>query len=326
VFIGKQNLHECAYGGSSLISHFGAVRNPINPEFVAGGSSGGSAAAVATGMCYAAIGTDTAGSVREPAALCGIVGLKPSFGSVSICGVIPLSVSLDHVGPITRTVEDAAIVVDAICENPRSTNYRKNLNVDIHDLVLGIPRKFFFDDLDGEVASAVESAIRELGSQAKDVREVDLPVDTDRTVQKFEAYKFHREMVARSPELYHPETLQRIRTGEEITQEEYDAAYRELERVRAEIGTKFDGFDVLLTPTIPIPAPRISDLLQDISQLRPAELVLLRNTRPANTWGLPAISVPCGTTSQGLPIGLQIIGAPNEEEKVLRAAYAYGQR
>src|SRR5205814_3216966 len=138
IFVGKHNLHEFAYGGSSLVSHFGLVRNPVNQDFVAGGSSGGSAAAVASGMCYAAIGTDTAGSIREPAALCGVVGLKPTYGLVSTRGIIPLSTSLDHAGPITRTVEDAAILLDAIAENP-DTNYHETSKAGIDSFVLGIP-------------------------------------------------------------------------------------------------------------------------------------------------------------------------------------------
>ena len=327
VLIGKQNLHEFAYGGSSLISHFGPARNPVNPEFITGGSSGGSAAAVASGMCYAAIGTDTAGSVREPAALCGVVGLKPSYDLVSTSGILPLSQSLDHAGPITRTVEDAAIVLDVIAESP-GKNYRPATNDrkgGIRKFVLGIPRKFFFEELDPEVAAAVERAINQLAAEAKDVREIEFPIDTDRTLQKFEAYAYHREMVRTSPELYHPETLGRIRAGEEITEQQYRIALAELTKTRAEIKRYFKDVDVMLTPTTPIPAPRISDLLEDLSRLRPAELVLLRNTRPVNVWGLPAISVPCGVTAQGLPIGLQIIGPSAGEEIVLQVAHAYEQ-
>ena len=323
VIIGKQNLHEFAYGGSSLISHFGPVHNPVNPEFLAGGSSGGSAAAVATGMCYAAVGTDTAGSVREPAALCGVVGLKPSYGLVSTQGIIPLSTSLDHAGPITRTVEDAAIVLDAIASPP--ANSAASLRAGIGNLTLGIPRKYFFDDLDTEVRSAVEVAIDCLASKANSVREIECPIDEDRTVFLFESHHYHRDKVASSPELYDPETLRRVRMGSEISEAEYGDALRRLLKIREAAANMFRDVDVLLTPTTPVPAPRISDLLKDISQLRPAEIVLLRNTRPVNVWGLPAISVPGGFTSQGLPIGLQIIGPPNGDEKVLRAAYAYEQ-
>jgi len=323
VIIGKQNLHEFAYGGSSLISHFGPVHNPVNPDFLAGGSSGGSAAAVATGMGYAAIGTDTAGSIREPATLCGVVGLKPAYGLVSTQGIIPLSTSLDHAGPITRTVEDAAIVLDGIASTP--ANFTASLRAGISNLTLGIPRKYFFEDLDSEIRSAVEVAIDRLARRAKSVHEIECPIDEDRTVFLFESHHYHRHKVASSPELYDPETLRRVRMGSEISEAEYGDALRKLQKIREAAANMFRDVDVLLTPTTPVPAPRISDLLKDISQLRPAEIVLLRNTRPVNVWGLPAISVPCGFTSQGLPIGLQIIGPPNGEETVFRAAYAYEQ-
>jgi len=322
IIIGKQNLHEFAYGGSSLVSHFGPVRNPVNPEFIAGGSSGGSVAAVGSAMCYAAIGTDTAGSIREPAALCGLVGLKPTYDLVSTHGIIPLSKSLDHAGPLTTCVEDAAIVLNAITEKK---DFRESLSQGIADFVIGIPRKFFFDDLDSEVASAVERAITQLDKLGATVREIELPVNNDRTLQSYESYQFHREMAAATPELYQPETLRRIKSGEGVTGARYQLALRELQRTRAEIAESFRELDAVVTPTTPVPAPRISDLMEDPALLRPAELLLLRNTRPVNVWGLPAISVPCGCTSAGLPIALQIIGRNREEAKVLRAAYAYEQ-
>ena len=325
VLMGKQNLHEFAYGGSSLISHFGPVRNPVNPEFIAGGSSGGSAAAVASGMCYAAIGTDTAGSIREPAALCGVVGLKPSYGLVSTRGIIPLSFSLDHAGPITRSVEDAAIVLDATAEISGGANYRESLTTGIHDLVVGLPRKYFYEDLDGDIASAVEEAIDRLGKLAKSIRVVECPIYQDRTVFLAESHAYHRDKIASSLELYDPETLRRVRMGNAIGEAEYRNALVQLQRARQEIAKTFRDVDVLVTPATPVQTPRISDLLKDISLLRPAEIRLLHNTRPVNVWGLPSISVPCGFTAQGLPIGLQIIGPPKGEAKVLRAAYAYEQ-
>jgi Asp-tRNA(Asn)/Glu-tRNA(Gln) amidotransferase A subunit family amidase len=324
VLIGKQNLHEFAYGGSSLISHFGAVRNAVNPEFITGGSSGGSAAAVACGMCYAAIGTDTAGSIREPAALCRVVGLKPSYGLVSAKGVIPLSVSLDHVGPITRTVEDAAILLDAIAESPG--NYRGSLSQLRSRKVLGIPRHYFFDDLDEQVAASVEKAISKLKALGFDLCEKEVSVDTDRTLQIAEAYAYHRERIAQSPELYDPETLRRIRAGENISEDVYREAVERLRKTRHEIGGIFEGIDALIMPTTPIPAPQISKLTKDPTQLRPAELLLLRNTRPVNVWGLPAISVPCGASAEGLPIGLQIVGLPQGDARVLQIASAYEGR
>jgi aspartyl-tRNA(Asn)/glutamyl-tRNA(Gln) amidotransferase subunit A len=321
VFIGKQNLHEFAYGGSSLISYFRPVRNPVNPEFIAGGSSGGSAAAVASGMCFAAIGTDTAGSIREPAALCGVVGLKPTYGRVSTRGIIPLSTCLDHAGPITRTVEDAAILLDAIAEKPGS--YHERMSLGVSNFTLGIPRKYFFENVDQQILLAVEQAIEQLTALGCTLRELDLPINEDRTVFLFESHAYHRDKIASSPELYDPETLRRIRVGEEITESEYRSALLELQTTRQDILEKIREVDVVLTPTTPIPAPRISDLTEDISRLRPAEIVLLRNTRPMNVWGLPAISVPCGSTSEGLPIGLQIAGVQGEEGKVLRAARAF---
>jgi aspartyl-tRNA(Asn)/glutamyl-tRNA(Gln) amidotransferase subunit A len=328
VFIGKHNLHEFAYGGSSVISHLGPVRNPVNPEFIAGGSSGGSTAAVASGMCYGAIGTDTAGSIREPAALCGVVGFKPSYGLVSTLGTIPLSRSLDHAGPITRSVEDAAIVLDAIVNGATvnaGPSYRESLSKDIGDFVVGIPRRAFFDDLDAEVSGAVESAIAKLATLTSSVRDFDLPVNQDRTLQSYESYAYHRTTVTDSPELYDPETLRRIRSGDSITESNYQAAASELRKIRSEIGEQFRHVDVFVMPTTPAPAPRIAELISDHSLLRPVELRLLRNTRPANVWGLPAISVPCGFTSSGLPIGLQIVGPPGGDAKVLRTAYAYEQ-
>lgn len=323
VLVGKQNLHEFAYGGSSVISHFGPVRNPVDPEFIAGGSSGGSAAAVASGMCYAAIGTDTAGSIRLPASLCGVVGLKPTYGLVSTAGIVPLSTSLDHAGPITRTAEDAALVLDTITAS--AGKYTTNLRAGIGDFRLGVPRNYFFDELHPEVKAAVEKAVEKLAAQAKAIREIDCPIDDDRTVFLFESYNYHRERIAKSPELYDPETLRRASMGAEISEADYEAALARLRQNRAGAAEVFRDVDILLTPTTPQPAPKIGDLLKDITQLRPAEIVLLRNTRPINVWGVPAISVPCGFTSHAMPIGLQIIGAPYAEEKVLRAAYAYEQ-
>lgn len=321
VLIGKQNLHEFAYGGSSVISAFGVPRNPIDPEYLAGGSSGGSAAAVACGMCYAAIGTDTAGSVREPAALCGLVGLKPTYGVIGTEGIIPLSPSLDHAGPITRSVRDSAIMLGVLT----GTDWRHSESLDIEHgkWRVGIPRQFFFDDLHPEVATAVEAAIDELEMLGFVVADVEIRVDTDRTLQAAEAYAEHRERVTTSADLYDPETLRRIRTGENISNEQYQAAVRELQNVRREVTAIFESVDVMVTPTTPMPAPRLSALTANRDQLRPTELVLLRNTRPANVWGTPAISIPCGRTSEGLPIGLQIIGPMGHDARVLRVARAF---
>jgi Asp-tRNA(Asn)/Glu-tRNA(Gln) amidotransferase A subunit family amidase len=193
----------------------------------------------------------------------------------------------------------------------------------IEKLVIGIPRQYFFEDLHPEVATAVERAIAQLTALVSGIRELNLAVDEDRTLQSAEAYAYHRERIAASPEGYQPETLRRIRSGERFTAREYQSALESLRQVRREIVGKFEEVDVLVMPTTPIPAPRIADLIENPSLLRPTELFLLRNTRPVNVWGLPAISVPCGFTKEGLPIGLQIVGPPGGEAKVLRAAHAY---
>jgi aspartyl-tRNA(Asn)/glutamyl-tRNA(Gln) amidotransferase subunit A len=323
VFVGKQNLQEFAYGSSSLISHFGPVRNPVNPEFIAGGSSSGSAAAVASRMCYAAIGTDTAGSIRQPASICGVVGLKPSYGLVSTRGIIPLSQSLDHAGPITRTVEDAGIVLNAIGGN--GVNYLQDIKSGIRDFSIGIPRKYFYEDLDPEIAGALENAIASLTKDAKSAREVEFPVEQDRTLFNAESRAYHRDKIASSANLYDPETLRRLKSGDGVSDSEYQSALFHLQETRRKIGEMFSNVDVLITPTMPVLTPRIADLSEDISKLRPTEILLLRNTRPVNAWGLPAISIPCGTDSRGLPIGLQIIGPTHGEWKVLRAGYCFEQ-
>jgi aspartyl-tRNA(Asn)/glutamyl-tRNA(Gln) amidotransferase subunit A len=334
VIVGKNNLHEFAYGGSSLISHFGDVHNPWDVNRIAGGSSGGSAASVPAGMACAAIGTDTAGSIREPAALCGCVGIKPTYGRVSSRGVTPLSTSLDHVGPLAAFVEDAAIVLQTIAGyDPADitsaevpvTDYVSVLKEGAKGLRVGVPRAYFFDDLDPEVASAMEHALTGIVTLGALIKEVRLEVTTDRTLQAAESYAYHAEDVAKHPELYQAETVRRIRAGEKVTAAEYIQKGRELEVARRNIRDVFAEVDLLVTPTTPLPAPTIAELRANGKALRPAELKLLRNTRPFNVWGLPAVSVPCGFTQGGLPIGLQIAGPHWREDLVLRLAYAYEQ-
>jgi len=334
VFLGKTNLHEFAYGGSSLVSHFGDIHNPWDVGRIAGGSSGGSAASVPSGMCCAAIGTDTAGSIREPAALCGCVGIKPTYGRVPSRGVIPLSASLDHIGPLAATVSDAAIVLQAIAgydvaditsADVPVADYVSVLKEDAKSLRVGVPRAYFFEDLDAEVSSAMEHALRGIGTLVQDVREVHIEVPTDRTLQAAESYAYHAESVTKNADLYKAETLRRIRTGEKVSAADYIRRRSELEQVRRGIPNVFSTVDLLITPTTPIPAPSIAELKASPDALRPAELKLLRNTRPFNVWGLPAISLPCGFTQDGLPIGLQIAGPPWREDLVLCLAHAYEQ-
>jgi Asp-tRNA(Asn)/Glu-tRNA(Gln) amidotransferase A subunit family amidase len=332
IILGKQNLHEFAYGGSSMISHFGEVRNPWNTAHITGGSSGGGAASVAAAMGFAAVGTDTAGSIRLPAAYCGVVGLKPTYGRVSIRGVVPLSSSYDHVGPITNSVYDAALMVQAMSEQDSAQPGGRPTPSLVSafdqlpkDLRIGIPREFFFDNLHPDISAAFDKSIHTFVAIRALIRDVKLDVPADRTLSTAEAYAYHKVFVDGSPELYQPSTLARIQAGSTISAQEALNAKQELEASRNSIREVFTDIDILLTPTVPIPPPLISDLKQHPETLRAQELLMLRNTRPFNVWGIPTISVPCGFTKDGLPIGLQLAAAPWNGVKMLQAAYAYEQ-
>ena len=336
VLLGKLNLHEFAYGGSGTIGAFPAARNPRNPKLITGGSSSGSAAAVAAELCYAAIGTDTAGSIRLPAALCGIVGLKPTYGRISARGVIPLSWSYDHVGPMARTVRDAALLLQAIAgfdagdiasqEAPVPNYSSAFTSQDASQLRLGVPRAVFFDDLHPEIRERMEAALSRLASLTAGTCEISFPTDADRTVAKCESWAYHAQYVGSCPERYQPETLRRIRTGEEVTATAYIAKRHELELLRRQWPRIFADVDLIVTPTVPLPTPSFAELEAHPEQLRPTELTLLRNTRPFNVLGLPAISVPSGTTADGCCVGLQIAGKPGDEISVLRLAHAFEQQ
>jgi len=334
VLVGKTNLHECAYGGSTMISHYGVVRNPWAPERIAGGSSSGSAVAIATGMCYAALGSDTAGSIRQPSAFCGVVGLKPTYGRVSMRGMIPLAWSFDHAGPITKTVADSAAVLQVIAgydpedissRDVQVSDYKSQLGQNIPGLRLGVARRWFFENLDPEIESQVNGAVKLLAGITAGIREIYVPVHSDDPAKKAEAYAYHAEFVAKTPQLYHPETLRRIQSGGSVRTAEYIQARRELENIRREIESIFDEVDAILTPTVPISLPVIDDLTREPAKLREVEIDTLRNTRPFNVLGLPTISVPCGFTQAGLPIGLQISAAPWHEDIVLALAHSYEQ-
>lgn len=330
IFLGKQNLHEFAYGGSSMISFFGEVHNPWDTARIAGGSSGGSAASVAATLGFASVGTDTAGSIRLPAAYCGVVGLKPTYGRVSARGVVPLSPSLDHIGPITTSVYDAGLMMQVMtgrvsadpCAEPSFISAFDELPANLR---VGVPRAFFFDDLHPEIADAIEKAIDVFRRLHAEIRDVKLEVSNDRTLTSAEAYAYHKPFVERSPELYQPATLARIQSGASISADDVLRASHDLQASRETIRKVFDEVDVLLTPTIPIPPPVIADLQKHPDSLRPQELIMLRNTRPFNVWGVPTISIPCGFTQDGLPIGLQLAAAPGHGVVLLQAAYAYEQ-
>ncbi len=343
VLIGKQNLQEFAYGGTSASSHFGAVHNPWNPKHIAGGSSGGSAAAVAAGMCFGAIGSDTGGSIREPAAFCGIVGLKPTYGRVSTRGVFPLSWSLDHVGPICRNVKDAALMLEAIagydvldptCVDWPTERYANALSVRT-DFRIGLVRQPFFADLDREIELAINEAIEVIRrmsavSEARpsgratslEVMEVDLP-SVPTAVQAPEVYAVHKDYYANSPELYRPWMRSRLAQAATADTSAYVTDRFALERVRRTVNDVFAKVDLLITPTTPVPPITIEEASH--MSPSPAGEVWLRNTRPFNAYGLPTISIPCGFTSAGLPIGLQIAGPRFGEGRVLAFAHAFEQ-
>ena len=332
VLLGKTNMQEFAFGGSSLVSYFGAVQNPWELTHIAGGSSGGSAAAVAAGLCYGALGSDTAGSIRIPASHCGIVGLKPTYALVSIRGVIPLSWSLDHVGPMARTVADTAVLLQAIAgydaedvtsEEMKTPDYAQALRANVSSLRIGTPREFFFADLDPEIDAAIKEALSVLGKLTAGIRDVVFDASAMESlrdvVRAAEAYTYHQEFVAKTPELYQPVTLKRIGAGANVTAPAYIRGRLELARVRRAAGKLFESVDLLVTSTLPIPPPAASNPHADDI------LPMVRNTSPFDVNGLPAISIPCGFTKEGLPIGLQIIGPHGGESAVFQLAHAYEQ-
>jgi aspartyl-tRNA(Asn)/glutamyl-tRNA(Gln) amidotransferase subunit A len=326
VFLGKQNLHEFAYGGTADISYFGAVHNPWALDHVSGGSSGGSAAAIAANLCFGSLGTDTAGSVRIPSSYCGIVGLKPTYGRVSLRGVIPLSWSLDHVGPICKTAEDAALMLGAIAGydpmdptavNVPVTDYTHAFQIDPAKLRLGIPRSPFFENLHPEVSKNVEAAVEVLRKMVRSEVEVNLPTPAPvLPIVGAEAYAYHSKWIVESPDLYQPFTRKRIESAANIKTPAYALALRQTIRQRREIADVFSNVDLLITPTMPRPAEAFADS-------KNFDQVGIQNTAPFNIFGLPTITVPCGFTNSGLPIGLQISGAPFAESTVLALAHAY---
>jgi aspartyl-tRNA(Asn)/glutamyl-tRNA(Gln) amidotransferase subunit A len=332
ILLGKTNLHEFAYGGSSSVSYFGPVHNPWDLDRIPGGSSGGSAAATATSLCFASLGTDTAGSVRIPACYCGVVGFKPTYGRVSNRGVVPLSWTLDHVGLLSRTVEDAALMLGVIAgydELDPSTvdtpvpDYASTFKMQASKLRLGIPRTPFFDALDPEISKAVDVALKVLRKLTATTGEITLPSpsipfgEIYTRVRSVEGYAYHSQWIAESPEKYQPATREQIlRNSAEIKAPAYAQARRELDLLRREIKKVFATVDLLVMPTMPTPPVLIAQATSPAS-------VSIRNTSPFDVLGLPAISIPCGFTTSGLPIGLQMVSAPFAESTVLALAHAY---
>lgn len=330
VSIGKLNLHELAYGTSSKNQHYGFVLNPRDTSRIPGGSSGGSAVAIAAGFVPATLGTDTGGSIRIPAAYCGVAGFKPTYGRVSRNGVIPLSWSLDHVGPLGATVEDCALIMAEIAGH--DPNDHTSSGVPIPDfyappprrlagLRVGIPSTFFFDRVDAEVTSAVQRAVDDmerLGAKLVAVRLPDMKAASacQRVIQWAEATQVHS---ATDGSKIGAEVWPLIQQGRLITGTDYVTASRLRMFFRREFDKLWRDVDVIATPTTPVVAPRSDDEDVQIGQDREnARLASTRLVRPINLIGEPALSMPCGSNSEGLPIGLQLIGAPFTDARLLR--------
>ena len=325
ILLGKTNLHEFAYGGTGDVSFIGPARNPHNPDHITGGSSSGSAAAVGGGICPVALGTDTACSIRTPASLCGIVGLKPTYGRVSTRGVIPLSWSQDHVGPMTGSVEDAGLTLGVI-----SDFEMPNLDRAVSKrLRVGVCQELFFGRLDSEVRRLVERAIGLLGA----VQEVQIPhLGVSGAVQALitsaEARAFHHHWMETRPGDYDWSVRNRLEAGLEVTAADYVQATRLRGLLVEEMRAALANVDVLAMPTVAVTAPKFGQREVQLED-GAAEAVgplMLRNAAPMNVTGFPAITVPCGNASNGLPVGLQLVGLPWEEGRLLQAAHAFEVR
>jgi aspartyl-tRNA(Asn)/glutamyl-tRNA(Gln) amidotransferase subunit A len=324
VILGKLNMHEFAFGMTGVISAFGPAKNPWNPARITGGSSSGSAAAVAAGLCVAALGSDTSGSIRCPPALCGIVGHRPSANLLSLKGVVPLSTSFDTVGPITRTVRDAATIIDVLSGD---SSLASVLEEHVSQLRVGVARKKFFDDLDPEVSQCMNAALDTLTKRVAEVQDVEVPAEGFRTIFNAEIYEYHEAMMAKSPELYDPRTLFRLQQCAGISAADYIRERHRLAEFRANAEQVFERVDVIITPTTPVPAPKIADVESLATpDVRPFEVkYLLRNTAPFSVLFWPTISVPCGFTRDGMPVGMQISSRPGADSTVMRVAHAYQQ-
>lgn len=331
--IGKTNTHEIALGVTNNNPHFGACRNPWDTTCIPGGSSGGSAVAVATGMALAAIGTDTGGSIRIPASLCGVVGLKPTYGRISLRGVLPLSWNLDHAGPITKRVEDAALMLQVMggydSEDPASFktlpgDFSSHMRDSIRDRKVALAVGTFIEEVTHpEILAAVRKAADVLAEQGAIIEEINVDylregALANALMTQADGAAFHRERLKEHPDWFGADVRQRLETGAAFTSTEYALARRTQVEVRRRCDILFEEYDALILPTTPIAAP----VLEGENAVERARL-LTRLTAPFNITGLPALSVPCGFTTEGLPIGLQIASRAWNESGVLRIGYAY---
>jgi len=335
ILLGKLNMHEFAFGATGVNHHYGGVHNPWATDRMSGGSSSGSGAALAAGMALGALGTDTGGSIRIPSSLCGVTGLKPTYGRVSRRGVVPLSWSLDHVGPMARSAADAAVILKAIAgrdpgdgtssDEPVPDYTKALVDARLKGVRIGVPDGFFFDNVDTESLEAIRAALFLLRDLKAQVDEVSLPhaAEAPQAVAAImlpEALAYHRRWLAERPDDYGEDVRGRLELAALVPA----VTYVEAKRLRALICEEwrtsvFDRFDLLAVPSTPAAAPPLDD---DGLQ---TTLNLTRFTGAFNLAGLPAISVPCGFTSAGLPVGLQLVGRWWEEATVLRVAHAYQQ-
>ncbi len=333
IVVGKTVTHEFAYGVVSS-----PTRNPWDLDCIPGGSSGGSGAAVAAGACLDAIGSDTGGSIRIPAALCGVVGMKPTFGRVGKGGVFPLARTLDHVGPLTRTVEDNAILLSALAgHEPRDLHsedrppedFARDLDRGVRGATVGVPTGFFFEHVEREVGARVREAIEAFRGLGALVREVEVPnvwetLHAQRLTLAAEAYAVHEERLRSEPERFDDQGLERLLKGEELRAYRYANAQERKLLSRREFEAVLGEVDVILTPSVPIPATEIGQREVTIEGREEAVYsALTRLTGPTNMNGLPSLSVPCGTTASRLPVGLQLIGRPFDEATLYRFGHAF---
>ncbi|MBZ5654829.1 MAG: aspartyl/glutamyl-tRNA amidotransferase subunit A [Acidobacteriia bacterium] len=338
VLVGKTHMHEFAYGVTNDNPHYGPARNPWDPSRVPGGSSGGSAAAVASSQCAASLGSDSGGSIRTPAAVCGVVGLKPTYGRVSRWGAIPLAWTLDHVGPLTKSVEDAAIMLAAMAgpeaNDPSASSrplpdYRKEIHESIRGLRLGVPRQYFFQHVDPEIERLVSAAIRQLESLGATHVEVEIPdlencSAMEAHITLAEATSYHEPYLRKQADDYGPGVRTNLEAGRYLLATDYVKSQRARTLLQRNFNEALQHADVIVSPTLPALPPRVGEVWVQSGDLREHVIdAFLRFNIPYDLTGLPAISVPCGFSSAGLPIGLQIAGRAFEEATILKVALAY---